>query len=90
MPPTKISVLVGMTVKPAVTDLATVIETTHAPVPLQAPDHPVNAALSAGAAVNVTDVPGSYDSEQSGPQLMPAGVLSTVPAPFPVFVTVSV
>ncbi|MBA2337571.1 MAG: hypothetical protein H0V96_07420 [Acidimicrobiia bacterium] len=77
-------------VKVAVTDRATVIDTTHEPVPVHAPDHPVNVDPRAARAVNVTDVPEVYDSVQSVPQLIPAGELVTAPDPVPILVTVSV
>ena len=41
----------------AVTVLAAVIVTTHAPVPVHAPDHPANVDPVAGVAVTVTCVP---------------------------------
>ena len=41
-------------------------------------------------AVKVRTVPGATDSEQVAPQLMPAGLLVTVPEPVPLFVTDSV
>ena len=48
------------------------------PPPLQ----PVNVALFLlGAAASVTAVPLRYASEQSEPQVIPAGVLVTVPGP---------
>ena len=63
--------------------------TTHVPVPEQPPpDQPVKDETPPGVAVNVTLVPLLYASEQSPPQLMPAGLLVTVPLPD--FVTVSV
>ena len=43
-----------------------------------------------GEAVRVTGVPSLYDSEQSAPQLMPAGLEVTVPEPVPDLVTVRV
>ena len=41
----------------AVTLRACVIETTHGPVPLHAPVHPVNVEPVAATGVSVTDVP---------------------------------
>ena len=43
---------------------------------------------AAGAAVKVT-MPAESDAEHVAPQLMPAGVLVTVPAPVPDLLTVS-
>ena len=43
--------------KVAVTDRAWVIETTHEPEPVHAPDQPENVEPAAAAADNVTDVP---------------------------------
>lgn len=63
--------------------------TLHVEVPLQAPDQPAKAALAAGAAVSVTAVPALNAARQVEPQLMPAGLLETVPEPVPEFVTVS-
>src|SRR2546428_7906962 len=54
------------------------------PPPLQ----PVKAAPVVGAAVSVTGVPLGYVSEQSAPQVIPPGVLVTVPPPVPALVTV--
>ena len=72
----------------AVTDLAAVIETVQALVPVQAPDHPLKVEFALAVAVSVTLVPELYGSVQSLPQLIPAGVELTVPVPVPVFVTV--
>jgi hypothetical protein len=71
----------------AVTDRAASIVTVQFPVPVQAPDHPVKLELADGAAVNVTGVPKLKEAEQVAPQLIPAGLLVTVPPPFPVFAT---
>jgi hypothetical protein len=86
----------GMTVsakdcraKVAVTELAAFIVTLHVPVPVQAPLQPVKVAPAAGAAVSVTAVPLLKAAEQVVPQLMPAGVLVTVPAPAPARLTLS-
>src|SRR5262245_9594684 len=59
---------------------------THSALPLQ----PVNAEPAAATALSVTRVPPAYGSEQSVPQMMPAGALVTVPLPLPALVTVSV
>ena len=59
-------------------------------MPLQAPLHPENIDPPAGDADKVTVVPALYALLQSSPQLMPAGLLMTVPVPAPAFVTVRV
>jgi hypothetical protein len=67
---------------PAVTDLAAFIVTVQIlPDAVSHPLHPVNTERGPGVAVSVTVVPLTYDSEQSLPQLMPAGLELTVPAP---------
>jgi hypothetical protein len=60
----------------------------QAPVPEQPPDQPVKTAPAAGEAVKVTLAPAPNIAEHVEPQLMPAGVLLTMP--FPVRVTVKV
>jgi hypothetical protein len=74
--------------KVAVTDLAADIVTEHVPVPVQLPLQPAKVEPAAGVAVNVTAVPLAYEAEQVAPQLIPAGLLVTVPLPVPLFVTV--
>jgi len=56
---------------------------THPP-----PFQPPNVEPLEGAAANVTTVPLGYVSTQSVPQLMPAGLLLTVPVPVPLTLTV--
>jgi hypothetical protein len=73
----------------AVTARAAVIETVHAPVPVQAPPQPVNVEPAEAAAVIVTDVPLAKFALHVAPQFTPDGVDVTVPAPVPDFVTVS-
>jgi hypothetical protein len=68
----------------AVTDLAVSIVTTQLPVPVQAPDHPAKRESAEGVAVRVTVVPVLKSKEQVAPQLIPAGLLVTVPVPVPV------
>jgi hypothetical protein len=64
--------------------------TLQGPVPLQAPVQPVNVAPPVAVAVSVTAVPGSKFAVHVAVQaLMPAGTLLTVPAPGPLFTTVS-
>jgi hypothetical protein len=64
--------------------------TEQLPVPEHAPDQPVKVELADAVAVNITSVPSLYASLQSEPQLMPVGLLVTVPLPVPAFVTVRV
>jgi hypothetical protein len=78
----------GVAVKVAVTEAAAV--TAHVPVPEHAPLQPAKVEPAAGAAVRVTAVPGVKDCAQLAPQLIPAGVLVTVPVPVPLLVTDSV
>ncbi len=67
----------------AVTDSADVIVTTQLPVPLQAPLQPANTDPLAGVSVNVTTVPLAKSAVQVPVQLIPAGLLVTVPEPVP-------
>jgi len=61
----------------------------QAPVPEQAPVHPVKVELAIGFAVSVTDVPAAKLALHVGPQLSPDGLLVIVPPPEPAFSTVS-
>jgi hypothetical protein len=54
------------------------------------PDQPLNVEPEAGEAISVTEVPGLHCSEQILPQLMPEGLLVTVPEPVPFLETESV
>jgi hypothetical protein len=74
----------------AVTAAAAFIVTVHGPVPVQAPLQPVNADPAFGVAVSVTTVPLTKSALHVAPQLIPAGLLVTVPVPAPARVTVSV
>jgi len=74
----------------AVTATAALTVTTHAPVPVQpAPLHPANVEPSAADAVNVTTCPLAKFAEHVVGQLIPVGLLMTVPVPVPASVTVS-
>ncbi|PYV19532.1 MAG: hypothetical protein DMG21_01280 [Acidobacteria bacterium] len=57
--------------------------TLHAPEPLHAPDQPVSSESADGLALSVTTVPWLYDSVQSPPQEIPAGLDVTSPVPVP-------
>ena len=71
------------------TEELAVRSTVHVPVPVQAPDQPANVEPEPGAAVKVTDVPLAKLALHVDPQLMPAGLLVTVPVPVPASATVS-
>jgi len=61
------------------------------PVPLHPPPlHPTKIDPADAVAVSVTELPVGNEALQVFPQLMPAGLLVTVPAPPPVLVTVRV
>ncbi|NKE70328.1 hypothetical protein MNODULE_06195 [Nitrospiraceae bacterium HYJII51-Mn-bac16s-1-B09] len=77
--------------KVAVTDFAALIVTVQeVPAALSQPDQPAKIELAEGAAVSVIDVPLLKDAEQVAPQLIPAGLLVTVPVPDPFLATVRV
>jgi hypothetical protein len=81
----------GVKVKVAVTLRAWVILTVQEPVPLHpSPLQPTNVDPLAAAAVNVTLVPASKAALHAAGQLMPAGLLVTVPLPVPATLTVKV
>jgi len=76
-------------VKVAVTVVAAETVTTHDPVPEHPlPLQPVKVEPAAGAAVSVTAVPLAKLAEQAAPQVIPAGLLVTVPVPVPALETV--
>lgn len=60
------------------------------PVAVQLPDQPANVEPEEAVAVNVTAVLLLILAVQVLPQLIPAGLLITVPVPLPARVTVSV
>jgi hypothetical protein len=68
--------------KLAVSDLALVIGTLHAAVPVQAPLQPVNAHPFAAVLLNCTMVSDAKSAAQIRVgQMMPTGLLVTVPFP---------
>jgi hypothetical protein len=82
---------VEVAVNVAVIEVLTVILRIQLPVPLHPPPlQPANVDPDAGVAVSVTMVPAAYASEQSEEQLIPAGLLVTVPFPTRVIVRVAV
>jgi hypothetical protein len=77
--------------KAALTVALLLIWTVQEPVPVQPPPlQPAKTEPEAGTAVSVTVVPPENDREQVVPQLMPLGLLVTVPLPAPFLVTWSV
>jgi hypothetical protein len=75
--------------KLAVTAVGAARVTTQVPVPVQPPLQPAKTEPAAGVAVSVTVLPAEYEAEHALPQLIPAGLLVTVPVPAPPLVTVS-
>lgn len=69
----------GGAAKLAATVVSAFNVTLHAPEPEQAPLQPVNAKFCDGAMVSVTTVPETKFALQDAAQLMPAGLLITVP-----------
>ena len=57
-------------------------------LPVKSPLQPAKVEPVASVAVKVTVVPLAYEAEQVLPQLIPAGLLLTVPLPVPVLFTV--
>jgi hypothetical protein len=63
--------------------------TLHVAAPVHAPDQPAKVLLAPGVWFSVTWVFGVKLAEQVVGQLIPAGVLVTVPVPVPASVTVT-
>jgi len=77
--------------KVALTVTLLLIWTVQVPVPVQPPPlQPAKTDPAAGTAVSVTVVPPENDREQVVPQLMPLGLLVTLPLPVPFLGTWSV
>ena len=75
------------TLKVAVTETLALRVIVHDAVPVHAPDHPPNVEPAAGVAVKVTFEPLLKLALHVVPQLIPAGLLVTVPLPVPARVT---
>lgn len=69
--------------KVAVADLAASMVRVQLAVPEQAPLQPEKTEPLAGVGVRVTEAPLVTEAEQLAPQLIPAGLLVTVPLPVP-------
>jgi hypothetical protein len=78
------------TLKVAVTDLSEfIVKVQVLLVPEQSPDQPAKVEPESAVAVRVTVVPEAKYATHPVPQLIPAGLLVTVPDPVPVLETVS-
>ena len=73
----------------AVTRVLVVRFTVHVGVAVHGLDQPANVEPAPGVAVSVTDVPLANVALHVVPQLMPEGLLVTVPAPVPALCNVS-
>src|SRR5712691_3862936 len=81
--------LVVSATKVAVTVVAAATVTVHGRIPLQPPPlQPANTEPATGVAVRVTLVLRVKVAAQVAPQVIPVGVLVTVPSPVPVLATV--
>jgi hypothetical protein len=79
--------VLGFAVNVAVTATAVFPATVQGPVPVHAPLQPVKVDPLAAVAVRVTDSPAAKVAVHVVPQLMPAGLLDTLPAPVPARLT---
>jgi hypothetical protein len=75
--------------KVAVTERAALMVTVQLPGPEQLPDQPANLERAEATAESVTTLPCRKACAQVEPQVIPAGLELTVPAPRPAFVSVS-
>ncbi len=87
--PVSLTESVNSCVNVADTLSAALMVTMQLPVPLQAPLQPVKVPPLAGVAVRVTCDPPVKLALQVEPQLIPAGVLATVPLPFTLTLSVA-
>lgn len=86
--PAKLTPSVNSGTNVAPTAVSEVIVTVQAAVPVQAaPLQPANTDPGAAVGVKVTTVPELKSAEHAAPQLIPAGVLVTVPVPAPLLVS---
>jgi hypothetical protein len=81
-------VQVTAVLKVAVTGCIALMGTEHVPVPVHAPPHPAKVEPDAAFSVSFTVPPANF-AEQIVPQLIPVGLLVTVPFPVPWSATVS-
>ncbi len=81
--PAGVTVNVNRGTKDAVTVSVEFTVTVQVPVPVQAPPQPPKTEPPAATAVRITLVPEVNVAEQVAPQVMPAGLLVTVPLPVP-------
>jgi hypothetical protein len=75
--------------KVAVTESAAVTLTLQVAAPVHAPLQPAKALLVPGVSLSVTWLSGAKLAEHVVGQLIPAGLLVTVPVPAPAMVTVN-
>ncbi len=73
--------MLGGAVKLADTVCAAFMTMTQEPVPVQPPDQPENVEPPVALALRVTELPVAKSAVHVLPQLMPAGVLVTMPLP---------
>ena len=77
----------GIKLNVAVTAVAALMGATHDAGPEQAPLQPAKTEPAAGVAIKVTVAPDENLAEHVEPQLMPDGLLVTVPVPVPALFT---